>query len=578
MRLFSTSSQLFKKDRPQVETISISTYSKFIGISILVFSCLSYFFPFYYDTGSESHFRIIASGVFSGEPQGIFNTFGAHLWIDKGAAYLYKYLPSIDWYDTYLAFLHGILLGQILLVLLKPSKSKISKEFYLISLSSLVFLSQGFVQQDPLPLSLLLCSTSMLLILNYRLSTILYAWILLMFLLGLFVRIESGVLAVLIVTISDSLYKGVSRRLLKSFVSFFAILLSVLFLINLPINQEEAEYLKMRPYQFALWDYYNEYPEVQLTNPVDSVIFYSATKAFMADKTKTNEAFYRKIKLNSTDKTPKDFLNYIVKIPYQLNRAVDYFNEFVLHQKLLWLSLFFMIGVVIIYYQRTLATIIVAVGMFSMLAVISVIMKMETHLFLSLLSLLVLLVFYYSQYTSKISQKSIHIIWFVIALLLSCLYITTSTIRYIGEKSAYAKAMELTKIELSKLPKSSIVFLDLATTIHWYSYLFEKEIPMQCTVLPLDNGLIYMTQSHQNKMMTTFGCNEFPCYMDKFLGMKGAYYLTVPERKEILETYMEVVYHQPIDFEAQFTVDLKENSLVPPITLYTVSKLKLPSE
>ncbi|MCZ2393634.1 MAG: hypothetical protein LC105_07260 [Chitinophagales bacterium] len=577
MRFFTTHSQLFKKDEQQAETISVSTYSKFTGISILVFFFLCFFLPFYYDTGSESHFKIITSGVFSGKPQGIFNSFGTHIQIDKWRAFLYTYYPSINWYDLSLVVLNGILLGHLLLLLISFLKIK-SWPSYSLSFITMVFIAHSFIQQDPLPLSLLLCSTSMLLILNFRLSKILYAWILFIFLLGLFVRIESGVLAVLIVTLSDYLYKGVNKRQFRNLFIFYAILLSVLVLVNLPINKEDADYLKMRPYQFALWDYYNKYPEVQVTNLSDSVIFYSATQAFMADKTQTNEAFYQKVKLNSTDKTPKDFLNYIVKIPYQLNRAVDYFNEFVLHQKLLWLSLFFLIGVIIIYYQRTWATIIVAVGIFSMLAVISVIMKMETHLFLSLLSLLVLLVFYYSQYTSKISQKSIQIIWFVIALLLSCLYITTSTIRYIGEKSAYAKAMELTKIELSKLPKSSIVFLDLATTIHWYSYLFEKEIPMQCTVLPLDNGLIYMTQSHQDKMRATFGCNEFPCYMDKFLGMKGAYYLTVPERKEILETYMKIVYHQPIDFDAQFTVDLKENRLVPPITLYTVSKLKLPSE
>ncbi|MCO5249559.1 MAG: hypothetical protein M9887_11510 [Chitinophagales bacterium] len=577
MRLFSTYSQLFKEDRPQAETISISTYSKFTGISILVLGSLCYLFPFYYDKGTESHFKIITSGVFSGKPQGIFNSFGTHIQLDKWRAFFYTYFPSIDWNDISIVILNGILLGQLFL-LLTPFLKKKTLPSFLLFFAAIVFISQSFIQQDPLPLSLLLCSTSMLLILNFRLSKILYAWILFIFLLGLFVRIESGVLAVLIVTLSDYLYKGVNKRQFRNLFIFYAILLSVLVLVNLPINKEDADYLKMRPYQFALWDYYNKYPEVQVTNLSDSVIFYSATQAFMTDKTKTNEAFYRKIKLNSTDKTPKDFLNYIVKIPYQLNRAVDYFNEFVLHQKLLWLSLFFMIGVVIIYYQRTLATIIVAAGIFSMLAVISVIMKMETHLFLSLLSLLVLLVFYYSQYTSKISPKSIHTVWFVIALLLSCLYITTSTVRYIGEKSAYAKAMQLTKIELSQLPKSSIVFLDLATTIHWYSYLFEKEIPMQCTILPLDNGLIYMTQSHQDKLMATFGCNEFPCYMDKFLDMKGAYYLTVPERKEILETYMKVVYHQPIDFEAQFTVDLKENRLVPPITLYAVSKLKFPSE
>lgn len=551
--------------------LSIKSYSKHILISIFLFVVICIIIPFYYETGSESHFKIIYSGVFSGNPQGIFKSFGAHIFIGDIISFLYNQFPVVKWYDIFISVVYGILIGQVSL-LFNSFFTKSNLAFKVITVSILIFLFQNVINLDPLRISLFLSVSSLLILLNYKLSYFLKVWLFLMFVLGLLVRIESGVLALVFVTLAELFYKGFNRFQYKKFSLYYIVLFLLLCLINLPNSEEDEEYLRIRPYQFALWDYYNKYPEVKFESKSDSVIFYSTTYAFMADREKINVDFFKRIGLKTTDKKPSDIVNYLIMIPNQLDRLDDYFYQYIICQSLLWLYLVLIIFLAHFIYRRHIPNLLMTMTILSVLLIIAVIMKMEMRLFFALLSLIVLLIYFYGSITK--TSKTSHIpMWLsIIVGVIVVVFSLKTTSQYIRYNTEYYQSMHQAKLEIAKLPASSLVFLDLATTIHWYSFLFEDDVPLSCQVIPLDNGLIYLTKGHQQKLKTIFDCLEFECYMDRIMNMNETYFLAVPERKNIIENYMLTVYDKSIELNPIYTTVKSSNLEIPSISIYSVSR------
>lgn len=575
MRNFLSDLIIVNTQKLEIESLSLNKYLKYIFVTTIVFFILCIVFPFYYETGSESHFKIIASGIFTGNPQGIFNSFGAHIIIGKVMAFFYRIIPNFYWYDFFICSLFGILIGHILLIFSVGKNA--GNSFKILIVGIFLFSSINFIILDPTRLSLLLVATSIILLLNFNMSLTLRFWVLMMFIIGVLIRVETGVLAVIFVTIAEIAYKGFSKRYFRKFSYFYIILILILGFINLPVNDEEVQYLKIRPYQFALWDYYNEFPEVVLESESDSVIFYSATKSFMADESKINEDFFKRVGLNTTDKTPLDILNYLKKIPSQLSRSIEYYVVFVQHQTLVWLYLILMIVIFLIHFKRFIPTILVVGSILISLITISVLMKMESRLFYSMITLLLILTFFYGTTTSSMDRFQIPLSISFLIFLISSFQLITSSNQYLKNRSAYTNKINQLKAELAKIPKSSVVFLDLTSTIHWYNYMFEKEIPLYCNVIPMDNGLIYLTKSQQNKLEQTFGCHDFPCYIERFVNMENAYFLASPDRKSLFDNYMSTVYNTQINFSENHYIDSDEIYNIPRLSIYSLSKIQVDS-
>ena len=110
--------------------------------------------------------------------------------------------------------------------------------------------------------------------------------------------------------------------------------------VNIPKTPEEAYYLKIRPYEFALTDFDRGSAEVYLQSKEDSVIFNSCVNFFFADSAKCNLPFFEKIGVIPLDKTPSSLARRILHFQFQQNK-IKVFLEILKDLKwllLLWIG------------------------------------------------------------------------------------------------------------------------------------------------------------------------------------------------------------------------------------------------
>lgn len=551
-------------------SLSSFKYLTYLFLCTVAFFIISHLFPLYFETGSESHFKIICSGIFNGSPQGIFTTFGAHIFISDAMAFLYSQMPGYQWFDIFICIAHGILLCHLLLLFNTLNINENSSKYsWLISVS--LFLSLNFISLDPTRVSILLTASSMMFLMNFRLTPIMKSWMFLMFILGILIRSESGVLTLALVTFFELYIKGFGQQMVKKLSVFVVVLMPILFAINYPADEEEASYLKIRPYQFALWDFYSEFPDIKLKSKSDSVIFYAATQSFMADESKINEAFFKRVALKKTDKYPSDMLNYFQNIGIQLQKAKEYLTNFLWDIKIFWL-LIFLIGLSISgvskeYWHGWIFLISCSMVLFA----IGVLMKMEIRLFYPVMSLWLLASIFYTQVKYKEIRLNLPKIMLTLLLLLSIYHFLSTNSVYYREKQAQRNEIKAVRNQVVNLSATSYVFLDLHSTINWYSYLFQKVSAYDSKIIPLDNGLIYLTNSHQRYLKETFGTQKFPDYLLKAVAGGDSYLMASVYRKDIIETYMQTVYGIKLGFKE---IDQKGNGQPVggvPIFLYRIS-------
>src|SRR5690606_11832565 len=116
---------------------------------------------------------------------------------------------------------------------------KIKLPIRIIIMSIFFFLAENIIKLDPLRISLLLTVSSMILMINYKMSKMLCIWVFFIFIIGLLIRIESGLLAIVLVTIAEIVYKGFKKIQYTKFSLFYFVLLIILVFINLPIDKED---------------------------------------------------------------------------------------------------------------------------------------------------------------------------------------------------------------------------------------------------------------------------------------------------------------------------------------------------
>ena len=68
-----------------------------------LFAVIAVFIGFYYEEFTDVVFQVMFSGIFSGRPDHLFNTYGSHYLLSHVYKALYLIAPSIPWYGVILS-------------------------------------------------------------------------------------------------------------------------------------------------------------------------------------------------------------------------------------------------------------------------------------------------------------------------------------------------------------------------------------------------------------------------------------------------------------------------------------------
>lgn len=505
--------------------------------------------PFYYETGNDVHAKIVCSGVLSGFPEGLISSYGCFVLLSNAYAWMYQLWPAVPWFDLFGIFFLSVMTAHFVLVAFfwHPTKNIFTN---IVKGSVLLLLLVNLVQSEPTRTGILLTGTSMMLMYHLHLSQqgYLKIWLLLMAIAGMLIRVESGLLA-LALTQAYVYLAGYPKR--KVFitslpVNLFAVLL--LLFINYPRNAAEQAYLDIRPYQFTLWDYHQQHEDILLDSRSDSVKLATAKRSFLADEEALSPEFFESIRLKQTDKTPDDLPNYFQNFTYQQKRMTDYFEQFILlYPSLIVGYLLFFLFILNRAVYPGIA--VLNLGMFTVsLLLLAFFMKMEWRLLYPLLSLSIIILLMQPVANDRIYGPEK---WFSLLILITSLScILNMTGYYLMRKSIVQAQLRNIREQLCDLPKESVVLMDKNSIINWYGAYFQRidysKLPL---LVPYDNGLMFIQNSHKRFLHHSYGCSTFECITKQTLSKSNVYLLSDNRRRELISNYLKEIYSIRINFK-----------------------------
>ncbi len=272
-----------------------------IFISLLLVSKLGFIF---YETFTEPHFKFISQGYFyNGQPDAMVNTFGCYIFF----ADFFKNLAE-NWnfylFEIFILFSISLIFFNVYL-LINESKYKLP---LLLKIGLYILVFTIIYQVESARISILLSGLSTLLLLHDSQSTIykkIYLFVCMI--ITLLIRIEGGALSIFFVSLVFFILSKKSKiQLLKLTIVILPVLLLYI-RVNTPLNQEESNYIQLRPYQFSLWDF-NKDQKIDISTTKDSTIFNTTLQFFLSDKNKMNPEYFEEIGVLKNDKSPTDFI------------------------------------------------------------------------------------------------------------------------------------------------------------------------------------------------------------------------------------------------------------------------------
>lgn len=518
-------------------------YAVVFPICYVIILIAGYSFPLYYETGNDIHARIVCSGTFSGVPEGLVSSYGCFVVLSDVYAWFYRHFPGAPWFDIFNVVFLSAMLTQCWL-LLRPLIINRIPGFRLIAFALLIFLLQNIIQSEPTRTSMLLTATATVLLFKVKeAGFILRAWLYLMIVAGLLMRVESGLIGVVVAHFAVLLFTADWKRLMLQNMPVYLFLAFLLLFINWPRNNAEAQYLSIRPYQFTLWDYHPEHPGIRLKTKNDSIKYYTARRSFLADDERLTPAFFDRIGLKKTDKTPADIASYLQVGPAQIERLQRYFAIYI--QERWGIVLFFLIGLSLVIYvsaQRR-KVVLLASSVIAAICFMAVFMKMEMHLYYPLLCLGILLPTSLTRWQVEHHQEKVLKLGAYLAIGVLLLGLIPESMQFYKRKVAIDKDMRCLKEEIEMLPKESVVLLNLVPLSNWHMRFFkEKPLSPKSTKIPLDNGLLFVQKEHQNLLIKNFGCNQLSCYFKNILDASDLYMVSDQERLEMIVSYLFYVH------------------------------------
>jgi hypothetical protein len=368
-------------------------------------------------------------------------------------------------------------------------------------------------------------------------------WLYIMIACGLLLRVESGLIGVLISQIGILLFTTEGKRCFLQNVPVYVFILALLFFINWPRNAAEQQYLSIRPYQFTLWDYHPAHSGLKLLSIKDSIKYATARRSFLADDEMLTPAFFESIGLQKTDKTPADFAGYLQVSPEQRTRMLRYFDVYIKDR--CGIFFFFVMALMqLLYISKQRKQILLLTGLnLGGLILMAIFMKMELHLYYPLLCLSLLLPYTLSNYHVEHHQEKVLKVGAYLGLAALLWGLIPENIQFYKRKRSLDLEMKAVKAELSIMPEKTIVLVFKTPLVNWHMRMFQKEPDVGNAVrLPVDNGLLFVQKEHQNFLKAQLGCSELGCYIHAAMNAPEVFILSDSTRHEIMCRYIRQMH------------------------------------
>jgi hypothetical protein len=500
----------------------------FIFLSLFVFSKLGFIF---YESFLDPHFKFLSEGYFlNGQPDAMVNTFGCYIYLSDFFKFAFMKW-DLHLFDIFVIFSISLLLYNAYL-LINESKNKLPL-YFKIGLYTLILAI--VLQVESTRISILLSGISTLLLFYKSESNISKKlYLVACIILGLCIRIEGGALSIIFVAL---VYFVLSNKTKVLFVKLAIVILPVILLysrVNTPFSTQESDYIKLRPYQYSLWDF-NKNQNIDFKSIEDSTIFHTSIQFFLSDKNKMSPQYFEQIGVLKNDKSPTDFLKTISQ--KKLDTSYLHINGY---KKLLY-SIFALSFLFIFVYsrQKKQALFVWIAGLITLL-VIWILMKMELRALEPFLLIILLYSIYIGQLQIEKRDRNISIIF---SLMLSITSVVNLVQYYLYQRNM-ANSMEKTIVYLNDLPENSKIIINLHPLVSWNNTIFNKNPLLKNKhLLTIDNGLFFLQENYDKYLIGLYGSNDYDVVFKKIADDHSTYFVSDSNRMNLLSSYSLNVYN-----------------------------------
>ena len=493
----------------------------FIGVFLLGILAnmlhLAYFFE-----GMDVYIKNLSAGLFTGGvPANMPHTFESHVGLSYIYQFLYTHLPSIPWYDlamtTFAAI--SVSLGWILLRHFEPEMPLWKQLIYIILFIRLLTLIQLTLVGFMMAFFSLMALSRLSLRSNWERAALLT-----LFLISGMIRMDSILLGLAVFVVFELLTKArLQWRILLPAVTLLGLLMVV---VHVPMSEEASYFKKIRPYQYALWDFSSNISELDGDDKDCLLAIEELTSAsFLSDNHYLTPEYFERIGLVKKDKLNVAQLANFFTSTHMKPKAGELGNFLRLN---LFLSLSVLIALLfmMVFYRRN-ATYLT--GMLCLFFAVALILKMEHH---------ILMIFFYVFLFEvlRVSDSSRKLTRFVLAVIM-----ILGTIQLASDTATCRK---LSGFYTANIPTDTQLLCVDVTLMDKINSRVMSGVHYP-DIVGFDNGIVYLT-NELDQLHGRIGIDKSYSGLMEHLRLSGELIYTAQHwRMELHNNYYHSCYDQP---------------------------------
>lgn len=523
------------------------------GFGFLVFGA-------YYENGSNTYMKISTSGALFGTPAEIPPPVAANVLLSDLFAGLYNIYPAVPWYDLFSLTFSIISLTLLLFFLIEFAES-VKKRWTLVLLGVALY-APNIVLFEFTRISMVMAFSSIALLLVKSQLKFQLITLSILGLISMLIRPDSFAIALAYALPVAFLTKKLIHA--KRLIPLLFLYSGVLYLLNIPLNQDSKNYLHLRPYQITLFDFDVEFKE-QFRSEKDSTIIAAVRNGFLNDPstiTKETLAIY----IPSLDKTPFQLVEYLKRNPISTESLSFLFNTLNPYNTYTpWLGLFvFMMGLFITMpkNKRVSSATVYGLGGLVSFIVVGIYFKTVAHVlypsFICIVAGLVVI--------ARIKRLPANpIIIYSIALSVANYF----TIEKHFEKTEISQASSIKAINkyVSSRPskfEDQVFVYGLKSLVRTNSSLFNSKDYILPNSFSFDNGFLYHSEAYRVSAKNIFNTIETKEILMFILDNPNQFiFLATPLRIEFLREYFnrihEVNFTYSIEYQPESNLSADRN-------------------
>lgn len=513
---------------------------------------------FFFETGSDVYINLIQKGTFTGYNEGVLSNYGIYIFLSDLFAKLQILSPQLNHLYIFTLFVFILITANLIYFSLYCLKERNDLITIPLSLTLLLLGIESFYTVETARTSMMLTGSSSLLLFvlfkENKLNTLGYIFFFSLSILGLLIRIESGILILTLVIPVSFVFSQKKLQFLKLVLPFIVAILALSIFLNTPQTKGEKAYTALRPYQFGLWDYdINTVGTNQLTGE-DAIIYETARNFFIADPKYINTEFFERIGVQKADKTPSGILQL-----FKHAKPSKFINFYKTNQQQLvpLLFIYSLVMLYLLYYMdKPIGVLSIITFALGLIIAIAALMKMEMRIFQPLLYITLLLPFSFFKFEpSRTNHISISVFSFLL-LAISSMFVLNQSINYLDKKEQLSKEVNVIKKNIYELEKNSIVLVDLFIFINWEQKLeLHSNDKNNSNLVILDNFLMFLQKGQEQKIKNISQCEDYACFMSYLIHQtnKKIFLASSEIRKNMFDTYNANLYHVNFSYESIFS-------------------------